>query len=86
MFRNIQIFFIISKTYDQQFCLTTKKSLHIIFKTGHVRMRLWLVVPVDKKQRDTFSRRGYATRYTARRKATAETTVMSCYYANFYQW
>jgi len=31
-FLNIQIYFIILKTYDQQFTLTTKKSLHIIFK------------------------------------------------------
>jgi len=32
MFLNIQIDWIILKTYDQQFSLTTKKSLHIIFK------------------------------------------------------
>jgi len=32
MFFNIQIDWIILKTYDQQFTLTTKKSLHIIFK------------------------------------------------------
>ena len=32
MFVNIQIDLIILKTYDQQFTLTTKKSLHIIFK------------------------------------------------------
>ena len=31
MFVNIQIYLIILKTYDQQFTLTTKKSLHIIF-------------------------------------------------------
>jgi len=31
MFLNIQIDWIILKTYDQQFTLTTKKSLHIIF-------------------------------------------------------
>jgi len=31
MFLNIEIEFIILKTYDQQFTLTTKKSLHIIF-------------------------------------------------------
>ena len=30
-FHNIHIYFIILKTYDQQFTLTTKKSLHIIF-------------------------------------------------------
>ena len=32
-FLNIHIYFIILKTYDQQFTLTTKKSLHIIFKS-----------------------------------------------------
>jgi len=32
MFLNIQIDLIILKTYDQQFTLTTKKSLHIMFK------------------------------------------------------
>jgi len=32
MFLNIQIDLIILKTYHQQFTLTTKKSLHIIFK------------------------------------------------------
>ena len=32
MFLNIQIYFIILKTYDHQFTLTTKKSLHIMFK------------------------------------------------------
>ena len=32
MFLNIHIYFIILKTYDQQCTLTTKKSLHIIFK------------------------------------------------------
>jgi len=32
MFLNIQIDFIILKTFDQKFTLTTKKSLHIIFK------------------------------------------------------
>jgi len=31
MFLNIQIDLIILNTYDQQFTLTTKKSLHIIF-------------------------------------------------------
>jgi len=31
MFLNIQMYFIILKTYDQHFTLTTKKSLHIIF-------------------------------------------------------
>jgi len=37
MFLNIQIDWIILKTYDQQFTLTIKKSLHIIFKvTGLV--------------------------------------------------
>jgi len=32
MFFNIHIDLIVLKTYDQQFILTTKKSLHIIFK------------------------------------------------------
>jgi len=32
IFLNIQIDLIILKTYDQQFTLTTKNSLHIIFK------------------------------------------------------
>jgi len=32
MFLNIQIDLIILKTFDQQFTLTTKKSLHVIFK------------------------------------------------------
>jgi len=32
MFLNIQTALIILKTFDQQFTLTTKKSLHIIFK------------------------------------------------------
>jgi len=32
MFLNIEIDLIILKTYDQQFTLTTKKSLHITFK------------------------------------------------------
>ena len=31
----MHIYFIILKTYDQQFTLTTKKSLHIIFKAVH---------------------------------------------------
>ena len=34
MFLNIQIDLLILKTYDGQFTLTTKKSLHIIFKPG----------------------------------------------------
>jgi len=33
-FLNSHIYFIILKTYDQQFTLTTKKSLHIIFKVS----------------------------------------------------
>jgi len=32
MFLNIHMLFIVLQTYDQQFTLTTKKSLHIIFK------------------------------------------------------
>jgi len=35
-FLNIHIYFIILKTYDQQFTFTTKKSLHIIFKTHYL--------------------------------------------------
>jgi len=35
-FLNIHIYFITLKTYDQQFTLTTKKSLHIIFKAHTV--------------------------------------------------
>jgi len=34
MFLNIQIDLIILKTFNQQFTLTTKKSLHIIFKVS----------------------------------------------------
>jgi len=33
MFLNIQIDLLILKTYDGQFTVTTKKSLHIIFKS-----------------------------------------------------
>ena len=36
MFVNIHIDWIILKTYDQQFPLTTKKSLRITFKTEQV--------------------------------------------------
>jgi len=36
MFLNIRIDLIILKTYDQQFILRTKKSLHIIFKINPV--------------------------------------------------
>ena len=35
MFRNIQIDLLILKTYCGQFTVTTKKSLHIIFKGAH---------------------------------------------------
>ena len=34
MFLNIYIYFITLKTYDQQFTLTTKKSLHIMFNNN----------------------------------------------------
>jgi len=34
MFLNIHIDLLILKTYNQQFILTTKKSLHIIFKSN----------------------------------------------------
>jgi len=40
MFLSIQIDLIILKTYDQQFTLTTKKSLHIIFKLCGIKMDL----------------------------------------------
>jgi len=38
VFLNIRIDWIILKTYDQQFTLTSKKSLHIIFKTSAFRI------------------------------------------------
>ena len=37
-FLNIHIYFIILKTYNQQFTFTTKKSLHIIFKSASERI------------------------------------------------
>jgi len=37
MFLNIQIDLIILKTFDQKFTLTTKKSLHIIFKHNYLQ-------------------------------------------------
>jgi len=40
MFLNIQIDWIILKTCNQQFTLTTKKSLHIIFKAVWWDLRL----------------------------------------------
>jgi len=43
MFLNIHMLFIILKTYDQQFTLTTKKSLHIIFKLSFVWFVCWQV-------------------------------------------
>jgi len=44
MFLNIHIYFIILKTYDKQFTLTTKtKSLHIIFKTHTFSLRALLI-------------------------------------------
>ena len=36
MFLNIQIDLLLLKTYDGQFTLTTKKSLHIIFKVQFI--------------------------------------------------
>jgi len=39
MFLNIQTDLIILKTFDQQFTLTTKKSLHIIFNTIWVKFK-----------------------------------------------
>jgi len=41
MFFNIQIDSVILNTYDQQFALTTKKSLHIIFKAMFTSMFTW---------------------------------------------
>jgi len=38
MFLDIQIDFIILKTFDQKFTLTTKKSLHIIFKAKNLSL------------------------------------------------
>ena len=35
MFLNIQMDLFILKTYDGQFTLTAKKSLHFIFKSGN---------------------------------------------------
>jgi len=40
MFLNIQIDLIVLQTYDRQFTLTTKKSLHIIFNTVHQKVCL----------------------------------------------
>jgi len=47
MFLNIQIYWIILKTYDQQFTLTTKKSLHIIFKCVFFRSKFWEIIRVE---------------------------------------
>jgi len=44
MFLNIQIDLIILNTFDQQFTLTTKKSLHITFKA---RANVWSQDEVD---------------------------------------
>ena len=46
MFLNIRIDWIILKTYDQQFTLTTKKSLHIIFKSFKKQLETFLLVVV----------------------------------------
>jgi len=43
-FLDIHIYFIILKTYDQQFTLTTKKSLHIIFKATDQHGVQWIIV------------------------------------------
>jgi len=42
MFLNIQIYLVILKTYYGQFTLTTKKSLHIMFKKYHVMMMMMI--------------------------------------------
>jgi len=47
MFLNIQIDLIIWKPYDQQFTLTTKKPLHIIFNcTGIVEVKIQAIATV----------------------------------------
>jgi len=54
-FLNIHIYFIILKTHDQQFTLTTKKSLHIIFKA--LRNCIYCIgclMPVDFVRRCTY--------------------------------
>ena len=43
MFLNIHMLFIILKTYDKQFTLTTKKSLHIIFNANTHYPCIWPV-------------------------------------------
>ena len=43
-FLNIHIYFIILKTYDQQFTLTTKKPLHIIFKAYNLRTYKYILL------------------------------------------
>jgi len=50
MFLNIQIDLIILKTFDQQFTLTTKKSLHIIFKrrSSHYRQLILHLITTHK--------------------------------------
>ena len=45
MFLNIHMLFIILNTYDQQFTLTTKKSLHTIFKGASARAERVSVCP-----------------------------------------
>jgi len=47
MFINIQIDLIILKTYDQQFSLTTKKSLHITFKANVSDVAIFCPVSVS---------------------------------------
>jgi len=48
---NIQIDFLILKTYYEQFTLTTKKSLHIIFKSSRVQFLKVLVLVLRPKTR-----------------------------------
>ena len=43
MFLNIQIDLLILKTYHGQFTLTTKKSLHIIFKLKRMTVKLYRI-------------------------------------------
>jgi len=49
MFLNIQIDLIMLKTYDQQFNLTTKKSLHIIFNSNIIlQFLLWVLANMGR--------------------------------------
>jgi len=84
--------FPISTRVPEYTCVPTGHLGHVAnprpvatIKTGWVRMLLWLVAPVDKKRRDTFSRPWICNLLYGPSRARAQTTVMSRYYANFYQ-